>query len=63
MYDTYQRRITECDQQLQNIWRVFPRLFCPRRRKRNPREKGANQPRTHLNSSSVANCNALQVSI
>ena len=62
MYDTYQRRITECDRQLQKHLASFvdTNLFGPSHHRWNPRKRRKNRPRMHPDSSSAANCSASQ---
>ena len=57
MYDTYQQRIAECDQQLQKHLASFVDTVHPSRPKRNPRERRQSWPRMPRDSSFTANCN------
>jgi hypothetical protein len=56
MFDTYQRRIAECDQQLQKHLASFVDTVPPSSSQGEPKEKRQNQPRMLLDSSSAANC-------
>jgi len=60
MYDTYQQRIAECDQQLQEHLASFANIIPLQRTEEEPKKKRQNQPRTPRDSSSAANYSASQ---
>jgi hypothetical protein len=58
MYDTYQRRISECDQQLQKPWLLLPILSRHQRSKNCPRKRRVSKTKIIRTSISPMNCSA-----
>ena len=58
MYDIYQQRIVECDQQLQKHLTRFADTVPPQAKAGKPRKRRPNKTRILPNSISAANCSA-----
>ena len=60
MYDTYQRQIAECDQQLQKHLASFADTVLPQSPEAEPKEKNAKPTKMLHGSISAANCSVSQ---